>query len=133
MANIDFNDYKKKQKEHESEGVIKKTLRIGTVESKVTQRLVDGDDVLFDFLEVEFEGGPGYEVWMSFFGGDFKMKIDTMTKEEYDDLDIGSYIGYHLLETLGCLECKEKFLKGLCNHEHGDKDDDEITFLPDNE
>lgn len=125
MANINFDDYKKKQEE---EPVIeKKEFSVGSLEVKNTQYYVEEENVLFDFIELEFgEQGIGVEVWMSFLGEDFKMKVEMMSKEEYDNLEIGEFIGFHLSENLECLKCKTGFLEELCEHTHegeeGEKD-----------
>lgn len=117
MASINFDDYKKKQEE---ETVIeKKEFSVGSLEVKNTQYYVEEENVLFDFIELEFgEQGVGVEVWMSFLGEDFKMKVEMMSKEEYDDLEIGEFIGFYLSENLECLKCKTGFLEKLCEHTH---------------
>lgn len=123
MANINFEDYKKNQENPVEE---RKSFSAGSIETKDTQYYVEEDNVLFDFIEVNFgDQGIGVEVWMSFFGGEFKMKVDLITKKEFDNLDVGNFLGRHLIDDLGCLRCRDELFKKLCDLKHEDIEDEE--------
>lgn len=123
MANINFEDYKKNQENPVEE---RKSFSAGSLETKDTQYYVEEDNVLFDFIEVNFgDQGIGVEVWMSFLGGEFKMKVDLITKKEFDNLDVGNFLGRHLIDDLGCLRCRNEIFEKLCDLKHGDEEDEE--------
>lgn len=123
MASINFEDYQKNQEGPAEE---KKSFSVGSLEAKDTQYYVEEDNVLFDFIELDFgDQGIGVEVWMSFLGEEFKMKVDMLSKEEFDNLDVGNFLGIHLMENLGCLKCRSELFEKLCDLKHGDEEDEE--------
>lgn len=134
MANINFDDYKKNQeaKEEESE-----KISLGKLDVKTTQYYIKEKNLLFDFQEIDF-GDPDkiiIEIWMSFLGEDLKMKVDVLTKDEYNELDIPEHIIDLMEDNLGCLECKSRFLRELCKEEEEMNDDDDdsgFDFFLDN-
>lgn len=132
MASINFDDYEKNQQDQSPGEVITKRISMGCLETKDTQYYIEEENVLFDFLELDFgeKQGIGVEVWMSYLGEDFKMKVDMMRKEDYleitkDKSSFGSLIGGYLEDFLECLECKSGFLENLCDLEHGEEDKDD--------
>ncbi len=124
MASINFNDYEKNQSPGEK--TVSKKLTVGSFVTKDTQYYIENENLLFDFIEVDFgEQGIGVESWMSFLGGDFKMKVGMLTKEEFEEAisnneNLGKLFGKYLNEKLGCLECKKEFLEEICRQEHDD-------------
>lgn len=123
MASINFEDYQKNQEGPTEE---RKSFSVGSLETKDTQYYVEEDNVLFDFIELDFgDQGIGVEVWMSFLGEEFKMKVDMLSKEDFDNLDVGNFLGSHLMENLGCLKCRSEFFGKLCDLKHGDEENEE--------
>ena len=123
MANINFDDYQKNQ-DPEVE-TIRKKITVGSLDVKDTQYYVKEEDILFDFMEIDFGGdqGIGVEVWLSYLGGDFKMKVDMMSKEDFDTLNIGEYIGKCLTDNYECLNCKNEILDSICSQHEEDQDE----------
>ena len=123
MANINFEDYQKNQGDPAER---KKSLSVGSLKTTDTQYYIEEENVLFDFIEIEFgDQGVGVEVWMSFLGGDFKMKVDIISKEEFDNIELGSFLGKHLMNNLDCLKCKNEFFKRLCEINEDEEEDEE--------
>lgn len=123
MASINFEDYQKNQEGPTEE---RKSFSVGSLETKDTQYYVEEDNVLFDFIELDFgDQGIGVEVWMSFLGEEFKMKVDMLSKEDFDNLDVGNFLGIHLMENLGCLKCRSELFEKLCDLKHEDEEDEE--------
>ena len=132
MASINFDDYEKNQQDQSPGEVITKRISMGCLETKDTQYYIEEENILFDFLELDFgeKQGIGVEVWMSYLGKDFKMKIDMMSKEDYlevtkDKSSFGSLIGGYFEDFKECLECKSGFLENFCDLEHGEEDKDD--------
>jgi hypothetical protein len=132
MASINFDDYEKNQQDQSPGEVITKRISMGCLETKDTQYYIEEENILFDFLELDFgeKQGIGVEVWMSYLGEDFKMKIDMMSKEDYTEItkdksSFGNLIGGYLEDFKECLECKSGFLENLCDLEHGEEDKDD--------
>ena len=121
MPNIDYNDYKKQDSEVPE-------CTVSELQTKDRQFLLKEEGIMFDIIDLDFEGkGPGMEVLMSLIGEDFKMRCDFVPKEIFDTYDIPDYLMSLVDEFKPCLECKSKFLEGLCSHE----EDKEIEFLLD--
>ena len=133
MASINFDDYEKNQQDQSpGDEVVTKKISIGRLETSDIQYYVAEENVLFDFIELNFgeEQGVGIEVWMSYLGGDFKLKIDMMEKEDFEKIgkdndSLGNLIGDYLNENLECLACKSSFLEDLCDIKHGKEDEDD--------
>lgn len=133
MASINFDDYEKNQQDQSpGDEVVTKKISIGRLETSDIQYYVAEENVLFDFIELNFgeEQGVGIEVWMSYLGEDFKLKIDMMEKEDFEKIvkdndSLGNLIGDYLNENLDCLACKSNFLEDLCDIRHGDEDEDD--------
>ena len=89
MASINFDDYEKNQQDQSpGDEVVTKKISIGRLETSDIQYYVAEENVLFDFIELNFgeEQGVGIEVWMSYLGEDFKLKIDMMEKEDFEKI-----------------------------------------------
>lgn len=133
MASINFDDYEKNQQDQSpGDEVVTKKISIGRLETSDIQYYVAEENVLFDFIELDFgeEQGVGIEVWMSYLGEDFKLKIDMMKKEDFEKIvkdndSLGNLIGDYLNENLDCLACKSSFLEDLCDIKHGKEDEDD--------
>lgn len=133
MASINFDDYEKNQQDQSpGDEVVTKKISIGRLETSDIQYYVAEENVLFDFIELNFgeEQGVGIEVWMSYLGEDFKLKIDMMEKEDFEKIvkdndSLGNLIGDYLNENLDCLACKSNFLEDLCDIKHGKEDEDD--------
>ena len=133
MASINFDDYEKNQQDQSpGDEVVTKKISIGRLETSDIQYYVAEENVLFDFIELNFgeEQGVGIEVWMSYLGEDFKLKIDMMEKEDFEKIikdngSLGNLIGDYLNENLECLACKSSFLEDLCDIKHGKEDEDD--------
>ena len=133
MASINFDDYEKNQQDQSpGDEVVTKKISIGRLETSDIQYYVAEENVLFDFIELNFgeEQGVGIEVWMSYLGEDFKLKIDMMEKEDFEKIvqdndSLGNLIGDYLNENLDCLACKSSFLEDLCDIKHGKEDKDD--------
>ena len=133
MASINFDDYEKNQQDQSpGDEVVTKKISIGRLETSDIQYYVAEENVLFDFIELNFgeEQGVGIEVWMSYLGEDFKLKIDMMEKEDLEKIvkdndSLGNLIGDYLNENLDCLACKSSFLEDLCDIKHGKEDEDD--------
>ena len=133
MASINFDDYEKNQQDQSpGDEVVTKKISIGRLETSDIQYYVAEENVLFDFIELNFgeEQGVGIEVWMSYLGEDFKLKIDMMEKEDFEKIvkdndSLGNLIGDYLNENLDCLACKSRFLEDLCDIKHGKEDEDD--------
>lgn len=133
MASINFDDYEKNQQDQSpGDEVVTKKISIGRLETSDIQYYVAEENVLFDFIELNFgeEQGVGIEVWMSYLGEDFKLKIDMMKKEDFEKIvkdndSLGNLIGDYLNENLDCLACKSSFLEDLCDIKHGKEDEDD--------
>ena len=133
MASINFDDYEKNQQDQSpGDEVVTKKISIGRLETSDIQYYVAEENVLFDFIELDFgeEQGVGIEVWMSYLGEDFKLKIDMMKKEDFEKIvkdndSLGNLIGDYLNENLDCLACKSNFLEDLCDIKHGKEDEDD--------
>lgn len=130
MANINYNDYEKNQQDQSPGEKITKTFSMGSLKTTDTQYYVEEDNVLLDFIEIDFgeKQGIGVEVWMSYLGEDFKMKVDMITKDEYEKIIkdkklLGNMIGGYVLDNLDCLKCKSDILCDLCKI-MGDEEDD---------
>ena len=133
MASINFDDYEKNQQDQSpGDEVVTKKISIGRLETSDIQYYVAEENVLFDFIELNFgeEQGVGIEVWMSYLGEDFKLKIDMMEKEDFEKIvkdndSLGNLIGDYLNANLECLACKSSFLEDLCDIKHGKEDEDD--------
>ena len=133
MASINFDDYEKNQQDQSpGDEVVTKKISIGRLETSDIQYYVAEENVLFDFIELDFgeEQGVGIEVWMSYLGEDFKLKIDMMEKEDFEKIvqdndSLGNLIGDYLNENLDCLACKSNFIEDLCDIKHGKEDEDD--------
>ena len=133
MASINFDDYEKNQQDQSpGDEVVTKKISIGRLETSDIQYYVAEENVLFDFIELNFgeEQGVGIEVWMSYLGEDFKLKIDMMEKEDFEEIvkdndSLGNLIGDYLNKNLDCLACKSSFLEDLCDIKHGKEDEDD--------
>lgn len=133
MASINFDDYEKNQQDQSpGDEVVTKKISIGRLETSDIQYYVAEENVLFDFIELDFgeEQGVGIEVWMSYLGEDFKLKIDMMKKEDFEKIvkdndSLGNLIGDYLNENLDCLACKSSFLEDLCDIKHEKEDEDD--------
>lgn len=134
MASINYNDYQKNQNSEETKSG-KREISVGKMETKDTQYYIGEVNVLLDFIEVDFgKQGFAVEVWMSFLGNEFKMKIDMMSKEDFEKLDLGPYIGEQLSKHLDCLKCRDKFFDDLCEMKHEgeieeEESEDEFSIL----
>lgn len=116
MPKIDFNDFQKEEEEL-------KRYTVSKIETRDTQYLIQEEDIIFDVIDLDFNGeGPGMEIWISFVGEDFKIRCDLVPKKEFDTLEISDYFLGLIEDYKPCLECKTKFLDGLC---HGEDDDNE--------
>ena len=133
MASINFDDYEKNQQDQSpGDEVVTKKISIGRLETSDIQYYVAEENVLFDFIELNFgeEQGVGIEVWMSYLGEDFKLKIDMMEKEDFEKIvkdndSLGNLIGDYLNENLDCVACKSSCLDDLCDIKHGKEDEDD--------
>ena len=129
MPNIDLNKFQRQEKEQK----IRDEYSYSEVKISNTQYFFEDEEVVFDVLDMDFSGaGPGMEVFMSFFGEDFKMRVDFIPKERFEAIDVPRYLIGLLEENIGCLECKSKLLEELCRPEKDlDEDDFSIDFIPD--
>ena len=127
MASINYENYTNHGfKETNEKTSLSEVSRLDQI--KTTQYYIKSDNLLFDFVELDFGNmGSIVDVWLSFLGEDFKMKIDMMSTEDYKKLDIQSYLQEHLERGKNCLECKSKLLEGLCDFRHklAEEEDDE--------
>lgn len=127
MASINFDDYKK----NTTQDTIERTYTLGHTTIPDTQYYIEEENVIFDFLELNFgKTGMGAEVWMSFLGEELKIRIDILSKEDLERVKtdkkfLAKLIGDYLSDNLGCLNCKSEFLEDICEMEHNPKEKDE--------
>lgn len=121
MPKINYKDYQKQEENSES-----REFTVSEVQVSDHQYFIKEEGIVFDVIDLDFDGrGPGMEILMSFVGEDFKMRCDMIPKEIFDTLDIPDYLIHLLDENKHCLECKTKFLDGLCNDEGGENEGEE--------
>lgn len=119
MAIINFDDFEEKEQkveqppiEQEDEELVIKAMEVTNL-----QFYIEDYNVLFDFIHLPFKNGMLIEVWMSRLAEGFKMRVDTIDQDDMENYNMGDYLDSLVEENLGCLECKTKFLEGLCKHE----------------
>ena len=134
MANINFDDFEEKEQKVEQPKPVEEgdeeEMVIRAMEVTNLQFYLEDYNVLFDFIHLPFKSGMLIEVWMSRLAEGFKMRVDTIDQDDMDNYNMGEYLDSLVEENLGCLECKTKFLEGLCKHEdlediEGEEDPDE--------